>query len=48
MDDYIKILFIIMILLICIFTLGKYDSINSIMTVFILLVIANYYIIYQY
>jgi uncharacterized MnhB-related membrane protein len=48
MDDYIKLLFIIMILFVCVFTLIKYDSINAIITVFVLLVIANYYIIYQY
>lgn len=48
MDDYIKILFIVITLIVCTFTLIKYDSLNSILFVFITLVGLNYFIVYQY
>ena len=48
MDDYIKILFIVITLVICAFTLINYDSINSILFVFITLVGLNYFVVYQY
>lgn len=48
MDDYIKILFIVITLIVCAFTLIKYDSLNSILFVFVILVSLNYFVVYQY